>query len=121
MAAVLSTFMGVGYIGYPRLETLLARNSFKPHDFLTAAQESLARRAQGDSTASQPLSGRRQRYRSAQACRCRQCCNRSSTESSWLGQPENACRKKDGQPERLFEENSLPEAPDSMVVQTRLL
>ena len=42
-------------------------------------------------------------------------------ESSWLGQPENACCKKDGQPERLFEENSLPEAPDDMVVQTRHL
>lgn len=33
---------GVGYIGHPRLETLLAKNSIKPRDFLTGEQEARA-------------------------------------------------------------------------------
>jgi hypothetical protein len=42
LARVLIDIYGVGYIGHPRLETLLAKNSIKPRDFLTGPQEAEA-------------------------------------------------------------------------------
>lgn len=42
LARVLIDIYGVGYIGHPRLETLLAQNSIRPRDFLTGPQEAEA-------------------------------------------------------------------------------
>jgi hypothetical protein len=42
LARVLIVIYGVGYTGHPRLETLLAKNSIKPRDFLTGPQEAQA-------------------------------------------------------------------------------
>jgi hypothetical protein len=42
LARLLIDIYGVGYIGHPRLETLLAKNSIKPRDFLTGPQEAEA-------------------------------------------------------------------------------
>ncbi|MBN9509766.1 MAG: hypothetical protein J0I21_11730 [Alphaproteobacteria bacterium] len=42
LARLLIDIYGVGYIGHPRLENLLARNSIKPRDFLTGPQEAEA-------------------------------------------------------------------------------
>jgi hypothetical protein len=42
LARLLIDIYGVGYIGHPRLEKLLARNSIKPRDFLTGPQEAEA-------------------------------------------------------------------------------
>ncbi|MGH7052864.1 MAG: hypothetical protein ACREFK_13105 [Stellaceae bacterium] len=42
LARLLIDIYEVGYIGHPRLETLLAKNSIKPRDFLTGPQEAEA-------------------------------------------------------------------------------
>lgn len=42
LSRLLVDIYGVGYIGHPRLETLLAKNSIKPRDFLTGQQEAQA-------------------------------------------------------------------------------
>ena len=42
LARLLIDIYGVGYIGHPRLETLLAKNSITPRDFLTGPQEAEA-------------------------------------------------------------------------------
>lgn len=42
LARLLIDIYGVAYIGHPRLETLLAKNSIKPRDFLTGPQEAEA-------------------------------------------------------------------------------
>ncbi len=42
LARLLIDIYGVGYIGQPRLETLLAKNSIKPRDFLTGHHEAEA-------------------------------------------------------------------------------
>jgi hypothetical protein len=42
LARLLIDIYGVGYIGHPRLEKLLAKNSIKPRDFLTGEQEAKA-------------------------------------------------------------------------------
>jgi hypothetical protein len=42
LSRILIDIYGTGYIGHPRLETLLARNSMKPRDFLTGPQEAEA-------------------------------------------------------------------------------
>jgi hypothetical protein len=42
LARLLIDIYGVGYIGHPRLESLLVRNSIKPRDFLTGPQEAEA-------------------------------------------------------------------------------
>jgi hypothetical protein len=42
LARTLIDIYGVGYIGHPRLETLLRKNNIKPRDFLTGAQEAEA-------------------------------------------------------------------------------
>jgi hypothetical protein len=42
LARILIDIYGVGYIGHPRLENLLAKNSIKPRDFLTGPQEAEA-------------------------------------------------------------------------------
>jgi hypothetical protein len=42
LSRLLIDIFGVGYIGHPRLETLLTKNSIRPLDFLTGAQEAAA-------------------------------------------------------------------------------
>lgn len=42
LARILIDIYGVGYIGHPRLETLLAKNNIQALDFLTGAQEAEA-------------------------------------------------------------------------------
>lgn len=42
LARLLIDIYGVGYIGHPRLEKLLEKNSIKPRDFLTGPQEAEA-------------------------------------------------------------------------------
>lgn len=42
LARLLIDIYGVGYIGHPRLETLLAKNAIKPRDFLAGPQEAEA-------------------------------------------------------------------------------
>jgi hypothetical protein len=42
LARLLIDIYGVGYVGHPRLENLLAKNSIKPRDFLTGPQEAQA-------------------------------------------------------------------------------
>jgi hypothetical protein len=42
LARLLIDIFGVGYIGHPRLETLLSKNSIKPRDFLSGAEEAEA-------------------------------------------------------------------------------
>jgi hypothetical protein len=42
LSRLLIDIFGVGYIGHPRLESLLAKNSVRPLDFLTGAQEAVA-------------------------------------------------------------------------------
>jgi hypothetical protein len=42
LARILIDIYGVGYIGHPRLENLLVKNSIKPRDFLTGPQEAEA-------------------------------------------------------------------------------
>jgi hypothetical protein len=42
LARLLTDIYGVGYVGHPRLENLLAKNSIKPRDFLTGLQEAQA-------------------------------------------------------------------------------
>jgi hypothetical protein len=42
LARVLIDIYGVAYIGHPRLENLLAKNSIRPRDFLTGPQEAEA-------------------------------------------------------------------------------
>lgn len=42
LARLLIDIYGVTYVGHPRLENLLAKNSIKPLDFLTGPQESQA-------------------------------------------------------------------------------
>ena len=42
LARLLVDIYGVRYIGHPRLETLLAKNSIKPLDFLSGKQEAQA-------------------------------------------------------------------------------
>ena len=42
LSRLLIDIFGVGYIGHPRLESLLAKKSVRPLDFLTGAQEAVA-------------------------------------------------------------------------------
>lgn len=42
LSRLLIDIFGVGYIGHPRLESLLTKNSIRPLDFLTGAQEAAA-------------------------------------------------------------------------------